>query len=146
MKLKQVFGRARRCALLLAGSLAISGVALAGDYVVIVNKANGGTVDKATVAKVYTGELRNWSDGTPVLAVDLPEDSPLRASFSTEVVGKTVSNLKALWAQLIFSGKALPPKQAPSDDEVKKLVSSTKGGVGYVKAASADDTVRVAFK
>jgi hypothetical protein len=58
----------------------------------------------------------------------------------------SVANLKALWAQMVFSGKALPPKVAASDDDVKKAVSSAKGGVGYIKAAAADDTVKVAFK
>jgi methyl-accepting chemotaxis protein len=70
----------------------------------------------------------------------------LRAAFCTEIVGKSVANLKALWAQMVFSGKALPPKVAASDDDVKKAVSSAKGGVGYIKAAAADDTVKVAFK
>jgi ABC-type phosphate transport system substrate-binding protein len=124
----------------------VPGTAFSGDFVVIVNKASTATVDKATVAKIYQGELKSWPDGTPAAAVDLPEDNPLRASFSTEVVGKSVANIKALWAQLVFSGKALPPKMVASDEDVKKAVSGAKGGVGYIKASAIDDTVKVAFK
>ncbi len=134
------------CTLPLAAALTLAAMAHAGDFVVIVNKANSAAVDKATVAKIYTGDMKSWSDGTPVAAYDLPEDSPQRASFSTGVVGKPVSSLKAMWAQLIFSGKSLPPKTAPSDDEVKKLVAANKGGVGYIKPASADDSVKVAIQ
>jgi ABC-type phosphate transport system substrate-binding protein len=132
-------------------ALAIAVVALAPsahaeDFAVIVNKANAATVDKAVVAKIYTGEMKSWSDGTPVVAVDLPEDSPVRATFSTTIIGKTVDAAKALWAQLVFSGTALPPKHASSDDDVKKLVSANKGAIGYVKASSVDDSVKLALK
>ncbi|MEA3109570.1 MAG: hypothetical protein QOI88_4175 [Gammaproteobacteria bacterium] len=124
----------------------VPGVALSGDFVVIVNKASTVAVDKTTVAKIYQGELKSWPDGTPAVAIDLPEDNPSRAAFATEVVGKSVANLKAIWAQLIFSGRALPPKVVASDDDVKKAVSAAKGGVGYIKANAVDDTVKVAFK
>jgi hypothetical protein len=54
--------------------------------------------------------------------------------------------VKALWAQLIFSGRALPPKQAASDEDVKKLVGASKGGIGYIKASSLDDSVKAVLK
>jgi ABC-type phosphate transport system substrate-binding protein len=137
----------RAAFLLLAALVAgIPGIAFSSDFVVIVNKANTVAVDKATVAKIYQGELKSWPDGTPAAAIDLPEDNPTRAAFCTEVIGKSVANLKALWAQMIFSGKALPPKMAASDDDVKKAVSGVKGGVGYIKASAVDDSVKVAFK
>jgi ABC-type phosphate transport system substrate-binding protein len=137
----------RVASLLLAALVAgVPGIAFCGDFVVIVNKASTVTVDKATVAKIYQGELKSWPDGTPTAPIDLPEDNPTRAAFCTEVVGKSVANLKALWAQMIFSGKALPPKVAAGDDDVKKAVSGVKGGVGYIKASAVDDSVKVAFK
>jgi ABC-type phosphate transport system substrate-binding protein len=120
--------------------------ARAGDFAVIVNKDNTSPVDKEMVARIYTGELKAWKDGSPVMAVDLPENSPVRASFSTEVLGKAVANVKALWAQAVFSGRALPPKQAASDEDVKKLVSANKGAIGYVKQSSVDDTVKAVLK
>lgn len=132
--------------LVAASFLAAGSAALAGDFAVIVNKGNGATVDKAALARIYTGEMKAWSDGTPVVAVDLPDDNGTRASFSSEIVGKTVANLKAMWAQIVFSGKAMPPKQAATDDDVKKLVGSTKGAVGYIKASSVDDSVKVVLK
>ena len=129
----------------LAMSLAAT-VAQAGDFAVIVNKDNAAPVDKDTVAKIYSGELKSWKDGSPVAAIDLPESNPVRTDFSTEVLGKTVANVKALWAQMIFSGKALPPKQAATDDDVKKLVSANKGAIGYVKRSSVDESVKAVLK
>ena len=141
MNIPRLLAVAAGTAALLAAKLA-----LAGDFAVVVNKANASAVDKATLAKIYTGEMKSWGDGTPVVAVDLPDDSATRAAFSTDVVGKSVANLKAMWAQFVFSGKALPPKQAASDDDVKKLVSATKGAVGYIKPSAVDDSVKVALK
>ena len=131
------------------GALAAAGLslaAMAADYAVIVNKANASSVDKDTVAKIYTGHMKEWSGGTAVAPVDLPDDSPVRASFSSDVLGKTVSNIKALWAQAMFSGKAVPPKQVGSDDEVKKFVAANAGAIGYIKPASVDDSVKAVLK
>jgi ABC-type phosphate transport system substrate-binding protein len=120
--------------------------ASAGDYVVIVNKDNSAAADKAAVAKMFSGEMKSWGDGTAVKPVDLPEDNSVRASFTTEVVGKSVASMKAFWAQNVFSGKALPPKQMGSDDDVKKFVGSNKGAIGYIKPSSLDDSVRAVIK
>jgi len=116
--------------------------AYAGDVVMIVNKAND-SADKATIIKIYSGEAKSWPNGESAAAFDLPEDNPSRAAFAGEVMGKNLSNMKALWAQNVFTGKAVPPKKLGSDDEVKKAVAAAKGAVGYIKAGSADDTVKV---
>ena len=120
--------------------------AWAGDVVVIVNKANDNTIDKALVAKIYTGESKVWGNGGSVNAYDLTEDNPARASFANEIVGKAPGSLKSLWTQNVFTGKAVPPKALPSDDEVKKAVSANKNAIGYIKASSADETVKVVVK
>lgn len=116
------------------------------DVVVIVNKDNPNTVNKASVIKIYTGEAKNWPDGGPVFALDQTEDNPIRTDFYSRVIGKSSGNMKALWAQNIFSGKGLPPSVVGSDVEVKRIVSTNKNAIGYIKASSADDTVKVVVK
>ena len=61
-------------------------------------------------------------------------------------MGKSLGNMKSLWAQNVFAGKAVPPKVLPSDDEVKKTVAANKNAIGYIKASAADDTVKVIVK
>lgn len=131
-------------ALFASATLSVS--AWAADVVVIVSKANTNAVDKAFVVKVYTGEAKNWPDGGPVFAIDQGEDSPVRADFNSSVLGKSSGNMKALWAQNIFAGKGLPPKVVESDAEVKKVVSTNKNAIGYIKTSSVDDTVKVVIK
>ena len=130
---------------LLAGA-ALSMSASAADVVVIVNKANANAVDKALVAKIYTGVTKSWPDGGPIFPLDQDENSPIRADFYSSVMGKSTSNMKALWAQIIFSGKGLPPKIANPDAEVKKVVSTNKNAIGYIRASSVDDTIKVVIK
>lgn len=130
---------------LFAGA-ALSLPAWATDVVVIVNKDNTNAVNKAFVIKVYTGEAKNWPDGGPVFALDQGDDNPVRADFNSSVLGKSSGNMKALWAQNIFSGKGLPPKVVNPDAEVKKIVSANKNAIGYIKSSSVDDTVKVVVK
>jgi len=136
----------RAAFLVLLSALVFSFSASAADYIVIANKGNAVAADKAAVAKMFTGEMKSWGDGTPVVPADLAEDNPIRSSFSTEVLGKSVANMKAFWAQNVFSGKSLPPKQFANDEDVKKFVSATKGAIGYIKSSSLDDSIRVVIK
>jgi ABC-type phosphate transport system substrate-binding protein len=116
---------------------------MAADYVIIVNKANSNEVNKDFVARIYKGDAKSWPSGDSVSAFDLPEDNPVRAAFDQGVAGKSISQMKALWGQLVFSGKAVPPKKMDSDDDVKKAVASNKGAVGYISAGAADGSVKV---
>ena len=65
------------------------------------------------------------------------------AEFYTRILGKSVTTMKVLWAQNIFSGRALPPKVADPDAEVKRLIAGNRNAIGYIRAVSVDDTVRV---
>ncbi len=125
-------------------SIAVS--ASAADMVVIVNNGNTNSVDKVTVKKIYTGRIKSWPDGSSVKALDLPETNSVREAFSSSILGKSVSNMKAMWAQMIFSGKATPPKVVGSDDEVKKIVAANKNAIGYIAASSLDGSVKAALK
>lgn len=132
-------------ALLAAGTL-LGAAAYAGEVVAIGNKANTNTVDKALVAKAYSGETRTWGDGGAIALIDQGDDNPVRADFNQSFLGKSNGNVKAMWGQLIFTGKALPPKVIDGDAEVKKAVAANRNAIGYVRPASVDDTVRVLAK
>lgn len=113
------------------------------DIVVILNKDNPNAVDIGFVVRVYTGALKGWPDGSPVFALDQPEDSATREAFCTSVLKKSVANLKAIWSQNIFTGKGLPPRVAGAGDlEMKRLVATNRNAIGYIRASQLDDTVK----
>lgn len=122
--------------------LIFAGTVYAADIAVIVNKVNTNDVNRAMVQRIYSGDMPAWPGGGSVAAFDLPEDSSVRAAFSSALLGRSVSSLRAQWAAKLFSGRATPPKVAGSDDDVKRAVAGNKNAIGYIKASNADDSVK----
>ena len=120
--------------------------ALAGDIVVIVNKANDNAIDKDIVAKIYNGHFKNWPSGGSVANLALPDGNAETADFCKNILGKSQEHMKLVWSQMMFSGQALPPKQVASDAEMKKMVNGNVDAIGFIKASSVDDSVKVVIK
>lgn len=132
----------------LQGLLSVAGLAAlparaADDVVVIAHKQNTQVVDRQYVARIYTGAIKGWPDGSPVFALDQPEDSEMRERFYTTIVGRSQAAMRALWAQNIYSGKGLPPKIAAPDAEMRSIVANNRNAIGYIRASAVDDSVRV---
>ena len=112
--------------------------AMAAGYKVIVNNANGkSALAKKEVAQLFMKKTPQWSDGTPVVAVDQTDKSTVRERFTLEIHGKSVSAVKSYWQQQIFSGRDVPPVEKSSDAQVLAFVKQNAGAIGYV-AESAD--------
>jgi ABC-type phosphate transport system substrate-binding protein len=118
----------------------------ADDIVMIVNRDNMNVVDAAFVQRVYVGTIKGWPDGTKVMVLDQPEGSDAREAFCATVLKKSVNNVKAIWSQNIFTGKALPPKISTPDLAIKQAVASNIGAIGYIHVSQLDATVKVLGK
>jgi ABC-type phosphate transport system substrate-binding protein len=129
-----------------AATLAISGSAWAADVVVIVSKDNDVPIGKELVTSFYLGEAKMWPGARPLVLLDQPAESPQRVAFDKDYLGKSVRQVKDLWTQLATAGKATPPREVPSDEDVKKAVSQNRYAIGYISAKSVDDTVKVVGK
>lgn len=134
------FGAARGAlpALLLATAVAAG----AQEVVAIVNPENAHPIERATLVRIYTGTQRSWPDGSPVVALDQPEESEARAVFCRSILGRSAANIRAIWAQNIFTGKGLPPRVLPGDAEMKKAVAGNRGAVGYIRSPTLDSSVK----
>ena len=131
-------------ALALAFTLAFTATAARADEVVmIVNKDNPNVVDKQYIARLYTGAIKGWPDGSPAFPVDQMEDSEARAVFYATVVGKSPASMRAIWQQNIFSGNGLPPKIASPDAAMKRLVATNRNAIGYILLSQLDASVKV---
>lgn len=124
---------------LMAVLLASSASAVA-DVVAVVNKANT-AADKATIGKLYTLEVKSWSDGATAKLYELSGASE-REAFCMAYTGKSASTIKAIWAKAVFTGRAVPSKVLNSDADVKNEVAKDKNAVGYVNESSVDESVR----
>ena len=108
-----------------------------GGYIVIVNDANVvSALSTEEVSKIFFKKAQRWSNGVDVVAVDQPENAAVREAFSVAVHGKSVGAVRAYWQQQIFSGRAVPPAEKASDEQVVAFVRSTPGAIGYVSAGA----------
>jgi ABC-type phosphate transport system substrate-binding protein len=106
-------------------------------FKVIVNPSVAGrTVSRTVLAQVYLGAVERWGDGSAIAAVDLSGTSPVRLSFSEQVLGKSLDAVKFNWLRRIAAGQR-PPLTKASDEDVIAFVASQRGGVGYVSAEAS---------
>ena len=113
------------------------------DIAVIVNTANPVVhLNSQQVADLYLGRTRNYPNNEIALIFDLMRDNPVRARFFQSLNGMPLQQVNAYWSRLMFSGQVIPPQQVPDDHTVLEIVRRNTGAIGYVKAQTADSTVR----
>ena len=119
--------------------------ATASEFQVVVNSSNpNSSVSKDQLAKFFLKKATKWDHGLKVQPVDQAAKRTLRRSFSKVILGKEVSWIKSYWQKLIFSGRATPPPELDSDQDVLDYVRNKSGGIGYVSAgASVGSGVKV---
>lgn len=121
---------------LMLGLLLLS-AANASDLIVIGNTA-APSLSKDQISDIYLG--KSTSGLTPL---DQPSSAAIRAEFYQKVAGKDLTQVKAIWSRLAFSGQGQPPKELADDAAVKKLVASDPKAIGYIDKKSVDGTVKV---
>lgn len=113
-------------------SACLAGMARA-ELVVVVNADN--PVDRLTrdqLVDIYMGRRTHFPDGRPALPIDLGPDSPLRAAYYQTLVGKTVAQVNAYWARLLFTGRATPPRVLPDIEAVLEVVRANQDALAYL--------------
>jgi ABC-type phosphate transport system substrate-binding protein len=125
------------CAVLVMGMPA---PAAGQDFKVVINESNPTTsITKANLSSCFMkpAETFTWISGQPLIPVDQAASSEARKAFSMAIHARDVSAVKSYWQRQIFTGKAVPPQEKASDEEVLAFVRAHPGAVGYV-SASAD--------
>lgn len=134
-------------ALVLAGVLAgahESRATVAAPWRVIVNPNNPTTaVERRFLADAFLKKTTRWPTGDVIRPVDQRDESAVRQRFSDDVLGRSVAAVKNYWAQLVFSGRDVPPPELENDDEVMRFVLKNVGAVGYVSPAANVERVKV---
>ena len=115
----------------------------AAAFVVVVHPNNpraSGSADYVT--NLFLKRTTRWENGEHVRPVDLKPTSTVRERFSKGVLKRSVAAVRSYWQQRIFSGRALPPPELDSDEEVMRYVSKHPGAIGYVGAGVALKAVK----
>ncbi len=77
---------------------------------------------------IFLGKQRMWKDGSRIrLAVFKGEGDGVK-----EVTGRSASQYRAHWRNLVFSGYGIMPKFFSSEAKLLEYVAKTKGAIGGV--------------
>lgn len=103
------------------------------DIAVVVNPENSvAAMNEREVKDLFLGRFLAFPDGLAALPLDQPVKSKIRAQFYKQLTGKTVPQINAYWARLIFSGRATPPRTAASSEEIRQMVIDNRNAIAYV--------------
>ena len=101
----------------------------------------GLTTDDLT--RIFLGKKTLWESGTRIVPVMPEEESPSGELFLSNTLKKSVSQFRAYWKRLLFSGGGAVPKVFRSHDQLLDFVARQPGAIGVVEASAVDDRVRV---
>jgi len=116
------------------------------EVAVVVHPSNNSSFDQSEISKLFLGKAKSFPDGNQAVPINQGTDTKAREGFDANVLSKSGSQLKAYWSKLIFTGKGSPPKEVDNDAAVIDLVSKNPSMIGYVDAASVNDTVKTVGK
>ena len=115
-----------------------------GEVVIVVNpNSKLLEADVSKVKKIFLGKLKYTDSGEKIQPIDLKLGGKIRSEFYEKIVNKSNSQLKAYWSIQIFTGRGVPPKEAQSQEEIKKLISNNVDAIGYLDSKNIDSRVKV---
>jgi ABC-type phosphate transport system substrate-binding protein len=112
------------------------------ELVLVVHPSNDATIDIKTAQRIFLGKESKFSNGKEALPINQAPESATRASFDTDTLGRSSTQVAAYWSKLVFTGKGIPPKEVANDAEVIAVVASNQDAVGYVDSASVTGAVK----
>lgn len=113
-------------------------IALANNEVaVIVNPAYEGDLDKNRIEQIFLGQINTMRP------YDQPDSSPVAERFYNAATGRSMQQINAQRAKLLFSGRGRAPEELINSRAVKSAVARDPQGIGYVEKSAVDDSVKV---
>lgn len=111
---------------------------------VVVNTENtASSLTQRQLIDLYMGRNLYFPDGQLALRLDQAPDSAVRHQFYQRLVGKTVAQVNAYWARLLFTGRASPPQVIQHSKDILKTVRNNHHAIGYMDENDVDDSVRI---
>ena len=139
--------RINKTAILLACIMSFLSTHSVADVVVIVNpNSSVSEIDDTWLGAIFLGKRKDFPDGSSAVPVEQKPGTSARDEFNEKIINKEEAELRAYWAQQIFSGKGQPNTIVSGDADVKKLVSENPAMIGYIDASKVDETVKVILK
>lgn len=102
-------------------------------------------LSKEQAEQLYLGRVSALRGGTPVSLADLPP-GPTRDRFYARLTGKNPSQIRAHWSRMVFTGRALPPREVTDAEQLRALLAADPDLIGYLPATAADDRLKILLR
>ena len=117
------------------------------DIVVVVHKDNPvESLTRNDVVNLYMGRRRSFAKGYPAIPLDHASDSNVRREYYRRLVGKSVAQMNAYWARLLFTGRTTPPHVFADSSSILNAVKSNPGALAYLPSGDVGEGVKVVFR
>lgn len=129
--------------LLLALAPAGAGADKPGFAVVVNTESKLQKISDDDLLRIYLGKKTLWEEtSTRIQPALLEEDHATAQSFLEGTLKKSVSQYRAYWKRLLFSGGGSSPRTFRTSAQVIDFVTRQPGGIGVVESSAVDSRVR----
>lgn len=116
------------------------------EIAVIVHPENKAKLSSHTIARIFLGKQKTFSGDIKAIPLDHNTNTPIYTDFARAVLRRHPQQVKAYWAQQLFTGKGTPPRSISNAEEIKSLINQNPSFIGYIDAAEVDDRIRVVYQ
>lgn len=130
---------------LLALALLLAPAAFAQIAIVAGARSTLPDLTAAQAEQFYLGRAYSLPDGTAVVLADLPAGGT-RDQFYEQLTRKNPNQIRAHWSRMVFTGRALPPQEAASVEQLRQWLAAQPNLIGYLPVSELDARVRVLLR
>ncbi|WP_374486666.1 hypothetical protein [Zoogloea sp.] len=131
--------------LLTVAALLAPGLSKAELVLVASARSAGIELNHERAENLYLGNTTTLADGTPVKLIDLP-NGMLRDDFYLKLTGKNPAQIRAYWSRQVFTGRALPPREAGSVAEARQWLTDIPNLIGYLERSDVPAGARILLR
>lgn len=127
--------------------LAINALPCYGDIVVAVRSDSEiGSLSRNEVVNIFLGRWRQLPSGQQARPLDQPMQSAERQTFYQSLINKSVAEINAYWARLLFTGRVSPPATVDSTEQAVDELLRNPNAIAYFERNRLDRRLRVVFE
>jgi len=105
-----------------------------------------GPLSRQEIINIYMGRYCKLKNDVIAMPLDIDMDSPERRNFYLHLLDKTLAEINAYWARLVFSGKTAAPEELASQREILDRVARDPNAIGYVDRRNLNAHVKVVYE
>ena len=120
--------------------LSLTLVSLTSQAVEVISHPDLGIdyLSKSKVRNIFSMRTHIWPNGDSIKVFILSDDNDLHKQFSKHKLGLFPYKLRRVWDRYLFSGTGQIPTTVENEEEMIRIVSSTKGAIGYANKGNSN--------